>query len=596
MGRKYGIYKKCLEYFWILILVTIELLQMELSCGMAKQLISMELKYVFVNWIVIALFNSILLLAIGKAWITALVSGGLITFISVVNYYVILYHGMPLSVSELRNFKTALYVAGTYSYPVSRSVLYILACFLMTAGMSVLLKKGQIAVKRKVSAAMLAVCFVAVCFGFFGPRPIKPKVTLGWSWKEACKQCGYISYLVEDVYTKAKGVTKPDHYDPETVREKCSTYQADRINQNNELPDIILILNESFYDLHQITGFQTDQDYLANIQQIEDMVCGYAVSPCIGGGTNASEYELLTSNSLYLVREGAPFNILDLEDAGSLVTYLKSLGYSTFGTHSEPAGNYNRIYGYPALGFEDVRFHEDYEDCWSSEGRMYKSDYSVYENVKKWYMQMGDQPRFMYCLTIQNHGGWEQSPEESDTVHVTEGEFARPDIVNEYLTSIAYSDEAFSDFIQYIKTITDRKVVVCMLGDHAPDFAVSLADEEYSEGERNLLIGGMPLYIWANFGLEKADLGYMSMHYVAPVLLDAAGVPLSPYYKYLMDTKREVPVIAAWGKYYDKDYEYYDIGTGSCSQIVEDYFSVEYNNIKGGDERVTDFFESGLVN
>ena len=46
----------------------------------------------------------------------------------------------------------------------------------------------------------------------------------------------------------------------------------------------------------------------------------------------------------------------------------------------------------------------------------------------------------------------------------------------------------------------------------------------------------------------------------------------------------------------DKDYEYYDIGTGSCSQIVEDYFSVEYNNIKGGDERVTDFFESGLVN
>lgn len=583
-------YKKYIGYIWILIVVTIEFLQTELSCGMGEKLISMEFKYICVNWIVIYCFNMLFLTAVGKVWITTLISGMVFTIVSVVNYYVILYHGMPLTLSEFKNLKTALYVAGSYSYPVNRTVLWILVSFLFIFCTSIFLKKRQAIIKRSVCAVILTVCFGAVYISFFGSNPVKPKVTVGWSWEEACSRYGYIAYLIENVYTKEKGVMKPDCYNLETVKEKYGEYKEKQTDHNGDLPDIILILNESFYDLHQIAQFQTDQDYLANISQIEDMARGYAVSPSVRGGTNGSEYELLTSNSLYLIKEAAPFNILDLEDASSLADYLKSLGYSTLGTHSERGTNYNRVYGYRALGFEDIKFHEDYENCWSYEGRMYKSDYSVYENIKKWYMQMGDQPRFVYCLTIQNHGGWDMGPEEFDTVHVTQGEIAQPDVVNEYLTGISHSDEAFSDLIEYMRTITDRKVVVCMLGDHAPSFAASMADAGYPEDERNMLLAATPLYIWANYGLEKADLGYMSMHYVAPVLLDAAGVPLSPYYRYLIDTKQEVPVIAAWGRYYDKNYECYDIGAGSCLQTVDDYFSVEYNNIKGGHERVTDFF------
>lgn len=583
--------KRYLDYIWMIIVVTIEFLQMEISCKTENTLVSMELKYVAINWIVICFINVFFLLAVKKIWISTFISGVLFTVTSVVNYYVILYHGMPLTVGELKNLKTALYVAGSYSYHISGIVLCILTCFLIISCISVYLKKRQIVLRRSISAGILIVCFGIIYVGFFSSNPIKPKVTVGWSWEESCKTYGYISYLVENTYMKEKGVVKPDHYNVDTVKRKYDEYKEDQSDWNDDLPDIILILNESFYDLHQIAEFQTDQDYLANINCVENMSCGYAVSPSIAGGTNGSEYELLTSNSLYLIKEAAPFNILDLEDSSSLAAYLKSLGYTTFGTHSEDGVNYNRVYGYSALGFDDIRFNEDYEDCWAYDKRIYKSDYSVYENVKKWYMQMEECPRFIYCLTIQNHGGWDLSPEEFDTIHVIEGNVEQRDVVNEYLTSISHSDEAFGDLIKYFETIVGRKVVVCMLGDHAPSFAVSLADTEYSNDERDMLLGATPLYIWANYELKKEDLGYMSMHYVAPILLDVAGVPLSSHYMYLRDIKHEVPIITAWGKYYDNDYVCYDIGTGRYSQTVDDYFSVEYNNIKGGNERITDFFK-----
>ena len=66
--------------------------------------------------------------------------------------------------------------------------------------------------------------------------------------------------------------------------------------------------------------------------------------------------------------------------------------------------------------------------------------------------------------------------------------------------------------VRFFRALLPAPMILNCQAIHKPGL-ISQADEEYSEGERNLLIGGMPLYIWANFGLEKADLGYMSMHY-----------------------------------------------------------------------------------
>ena len=50
-----------------------------------------------------------------------------------------------------------------------------------------------------------------------------------------------------------------------------------------------------------------------------------------------------------------------------------------------------------------------------------------------------DGPRFMYLLTYQNHGGYEQNDNEYDTVYIQKELGDLTDDVNEYLSSVEKS-------------------------------------------------------------------------------------------------------------------------------------------------------------
>ena len=55
------------------------------------------------------------------------------------------------------------------------------------------------------------------------------------------------------------------------------------------------------------------------------------------------------------------------------------------------------------------------------------------------YNEMGDKPRFMYLLTMQNHGGYEQNDSSFDTV-IAEGYYGEHDHdVDELLSIISLS-------------------------------------------------------------------------------------------------------------------------------------------------------------
>ena len=82
-----------------------------------------------------------------------------------------------------------------------------------------------------------------------------------------------------------------------------------------EYPDIILILSESFYDFDLVTDTQADADVMAVTKNLPNSIYGHTVSPHVGGGTNSSEYEMLSSNSLMLMPSITPFNWLNLYGA-----------------------------------------------------------------------------------------------------------------------------------------------------------------------------------------------------------------------------------------------------------------------------------------
>ena len=127
-----------------------------------------------------------------------------------------------------------------------------------------------------------------------------------------------------------------------------------------EYPDIILILSESFYDFDLVTDTQADADVMAVTKNLPNSIYGHTVSPHVGGGTNSSEYEMLSSNSLMLMPSITPFNWLNLYGANSIVSYLDELGYASIAAHPYTNSNYRRNSAWLALGFDKVYFEDSF--------------------------------------------------------------------------------------------------------------------------------------------------------------------------------------------------------------------------------------------
>lgn len=408
-------------------------------------------------------------------------------------------------------------------------------------------------------------------------------VTILWSWKPAIEEYGYLAYAVSDFKDMKTAYNIPEGYEADKISGIAGSEQ-----EAEELPDVILILNETFYDLEVFTDVNADKEYLGQFYQIENAVRGYALTPS-SMSTNKSEYELLTSNSMYLLNSAAPFNNLDLSGATSVVQYFKDLGYETWALHAADSANYSRNRAYPALGFDHIRFIDEMHV--DKYGNRYITDEKNYLDLIESY-ESSEVPKFMYLLTFQNHGGYEQNDSEFDLVH-TQRDFGKyTDEVDEFLTSISMTDEALINLLDYFETV-DRPVIVAMVGDHAPSFIYNIeARTGMSETEKLIAQNTVPFIIWANYELDiQEEIKHISLTDMVPIMLQTAGFPMSAYYQYICDLNAVIPIRTSYGSYidaentigiYNKDSIYYD--------MLSMYYYMEYNNLHNGDDYLPELF------
>ena len=564
---------------------------LNLSCGVGE--VPIERSVFLLNACFLVVFNQLLFLVCRNILISGFVSQLIVTVIAVANYYVIEYHGTPLTVAELGNIRTAEDVVGAYKFHLNRFPVLcglLLAVFLVLMILELSGRRRMLRVRRGIlhlgiSLIMIGGAVGYIYTGLFGSQAIE--MEMGWSWEEVYRQYGYVLSVVKDLESRKNVIQEPEVYSDEMVEEIEDWYVTDSASGNT--PDVILILNETFYDLSLIEDLETDVDYLSHIHQMEDLQTGYAITPLSGGGTNDSEYELLTGNSLYLLASGTtPFNVLDLFGANSIVSVLNNRGYTTLGTHSEDSMNYNRGTAYRDLGFDIIHFNEDYTDPDYIGNRPYKTDQSIYDQMIQWYEEMGDGPRLVYQLTIQNHGGFELNDPEDDTVHLLNSRYSEADTerINEYLTSIAASDEAFANLIDYFRTV-DREVIVIMVGDHSPDFASWIASGDLDEQEKNLRLRETPFLVWTNgdyFDDVGSDLGEVAMPFVVAKALERCGMNLSGYYEMESDLCTPIATSLATGEYLVDDTWYTYGEDGIYDEILSYYYMMEYHNLLGTDD------------
>lgn len=239
----------------LLIISAVEWYQLDSSCTLTKQLHTIDAECVILNICIIMILNLVAFLLVNRLWLTVLISEVVWAGVAMTNFYVIQYHGMPFTITELKNFRTALHVLKSYDLTIGKTPIKILVvCGLVIVYCIWQRKKEEIRKRSNKEIALpcvgILICIIYILNGFYSPTPIKPWKTIGWSWEEAYGKYGYITCFLEDLYYKNNAVNKPEHYTLENVEEIYKQYKnRDAEEEIQDYPDIIFIVNETFYEI-----------------------------------------------------------------------------------------------------------------------------------------------------------------------------------------------------------------------------------------------------------------------------------------------------------------------------------------------------------
>ncbi len=91
-------------------------------------------------------------------------------------------------------------------------------------------------------------------------------------------------------------------------------------------------------------------------------------------------------------------------------------------------------------------------------------------------------------------------------------------------------------------------------------------------------------------GTENGLIPTTTMTDLVPMTLKAAGLPLSAYYKTILDLHEELPIRTKTGKYYDRDFKSGVFGGDTDNQFLSDYYNMEYNSLHAGEDYIDELY------
>lgn len=570
-----------LRYFAnVICLVLISFLEIEICNLNLLETISI-IKFLL-NIVILSIIFIELNLLFKSVWKCNVLYMFIMAVIGIAAYYVYEFRKIPLSVSNIFQIKTAGLVLKQYEFKVDWRVICVIGIFVCVCLFSYLNKENlqERSKKKRLCSGVFAI-IVGIIFFFTPLNNIFNINTNSWDLQEVYHSNGLVLECVQN--EKKRGVEKPEGFSKKKYDALCESTYSNEVVEEGQKPNIILIVNESWFDLHQVCQYTTKEEEMPFINLLDNLIKGYVMNP--NSTTGNSEYEILTSNSLYLRKNTIPFLQGNLQNENSIVKNLNQLGYTTTAIHSENGFSYNRVNVYEQLGFTNRVFLKDEISEFSESEivRAYISDETLFKRIINQYESETTNPQFIYCLTMQNHGGYNIGGIEKVDVNEDMGEYT--DQMEEYLGLLQYTDKAFESLVNYFQNI-NTPTIICMVGDHAPIFAAEICDETLEEGDRLVAMHSTPMVMWANYDVSDSPaIGNSSMVYLAETIFEETGLPLTSYYNYLKEMKKQIPIVGL-GYYKGKDKQYYRFDDeGQYHDLMQNYLYLEYGNIKRYDTK-----------
>lgn len=329
------------------------------------------------------------------------------------------------------------------------------------------------------------------------------------------------SERAEEVQTSASLQTqtniKTTSADAEAVQEPAASAQTEELNTENaeekipedvdkteqEYPNIICVLLESFVDPGLIKFLETSEDPIPNFHSLyEKFTSGYLEVPVVGAGTANTEFEILTGMGMQFFGLGEyPYKtVLKDTTCESIAADLKTLGYGAHAVHNNGGNFYSRAKVFSQMGFDTFTSKElmDIRD-YTPLGTWPTDDILVGE-VEKSLDYTPDQSDFVYTITVEAHGAYpEEQIVENPLIKVTGPEDEAMRCQWEYYVNQLHEvDEFIGDLIEMLSA-REEKTMVVMFGDHLP--TMGLTEEDMTTGS----LFKTQYITWNNFGMEKED-------------------------------------------------------------------------------------------
>lgn len=500
----------------------------------------------------------------GRHWPAVLILGIIAYGAGTVTYFKLEMRGEPLLPWDFQQLSDFMGVADNVKLSVQPHMIVVAIIFLLCLGLSIMMPSPYRGMKRRGLIVRLILTIVGAVMSlgiFFGIYMSKEVCASFHIYEDMWMQDRYYrNYSIVTGFLTNLRVMQfeaPENYSQEAVYERldqvekdlsdepmyADSYAAEHEKDAVQTPNIIYVMNESFWDVSRLEGIAFDRDLTPNLKRLAQQgASGYVYSPSFGGGTCDVEFEVLTGFSLEHLPAGSkPYQQYVTDATPSLAQFLKGQGYSTVAIHGYYERMWSRNTAYPRLGLDDFISIEDMSD--PDKRRGFVSDMEMTQQIIEQYESRKENgPVFIHAVTMQNHTTYDESKYPQDElVNVLEHPGLSEKTLSplrDFATGVYEADAALGALTDYFSQVEEPTIIV-FWGDHFNPFGDGYEIYEKTgyieKGDTSSpALHQTDLLIWSNYSDTHTDLGTIAAYEVSPVMAELYGLERPIYFDYLL--------------------------------------------------------------
>lgn len=458
--------------------------------------------------------------------------------LGVANGYMLMVRVTPFNAQDLKAAGEGLALINNYFDPLELVLVIVGLAAVIVWSVSMWRRGGQFEGKMH---RILALVGVVVCFGaytFISQVALDKRVVSNYF--------GNIAFAYEDYGLPYcfmaslfnTGIDEPNGYSQETMDQISSNGEITKNEtgrSEEELPNVIFIQLESYFDVEEAEFFTTSEDATPNLHAMaEQYSSGYFKVPSVGAGTANTEFEVLTGMNMRYFGPGEyPYKtIVKFQPTESAATAFGALGYGTHALHNNGGNFYSRARVYNMMGFDSFTSKEFMNILQTTENGWSKDEILIDHILEA--MDTTEQQDFVFGVSVQGHGDYPEEQVIENPKITVEGieDEALKNKWEYYVNQVYEMDKFAGDLVAAIEERGEPTVVV-FYGDHLPTMGLE------AEDLKSRYLYNTNYVIWDNIGLAKEDRNIPSYQIMADVMerLDIHSGSVFNYHQERRQTK-----------------------------------------------------------